>query len=265
MYRIVFRIALITLLAALFLGCAATQDTKSVVEPQQNTLHVGITPTYPPLVFRLGNNIAGVEVDLARKLGEELNRPIEFIEFRWDELIPALLEGKIDIIMSGMSITEAREVRIIFTDPYLKSGLLTALRAEDAKKYTSLKDIQQNHLAVGVIKDTTGDVFVQRNLPRARTVPFSRSDRAAFDLKNRRIDIFIDDAISVIWLVSENEAELTGLWEPLTEEYIAWGVRRDNQEFLAQVNAILGRWKEDGTLNNVLLKWLPPEYLEHFN
>jgi polar amino acid transport system substrate-binding protein len=166
--------------------------------------------------------------------------------------------------MSGMSITEAREVRIMFTDPYLKNGLLIAMRAEDAKKYTSLKNIQQDHLAAGVIKDTTGDVFVQRNLPRARKVPFLRADRAAFDLKNRRIDIFIDDAISVIWLVSENEADLTGLWEPLTEEYIAWGVRRDDQEFLSQVNTILNRWKQDGTLDKVLLKWLPPEYLEHF-
>jgi len=265
MYRIFVRIALVTLVTAFFLGCATTQDTKRVVEPKQNTLRVGITPTYPPLISKLGDTIAGVEVDLAQKLGIELNRPIEFIELRWEELIPALLEGKIDIIMSGMSITEAREVRIIFTDSYLKTGLLIAMRSEDAKKYTSINDIQQNHLAAGVIKDTTGDVFVQRNLPRARRVPFSRSDLAAFDLKNRRIDIFIDDAISVIWLVSENEADLTGLWEPLTEEYIAWGVRRDNQEFLAQVNAILSRWKQDGTLNSVLLKWLPPAYLEHFN
>jgi polar amino acid transport system substrate-binding protein len=265
MYKILFRIALVVFITALFLGCATTQDTKSVVDSKQNTLHVGITPTYPPLIFKLGDNIAGVEVDLARKLGEELNRPVEFMELRWDELIPALLEGKIDIIMSGMSITEAREVRIIFTDSYLETGLLTAMRSEDAKKYTSLNDIQQNHLAAGVIKDTTGDVFVQKNLPRARRVPYSRADRAAFDLKNRRIDIFIDDAISVIWLVSENEADLTGLWEPLTEEYIAWGVRRDNQEFLAQVNIILSRWKQNGTLDNVLLKWLPPEYLEHFH
>jgi len=264
MYKMCMKVALLFLIAAIFLGCATTQEPIVVEETKQNSLRVGITPSYPPLIFKLGENIAGVEVDLARKLGEELNRPVKFVELSWDDLIPALLEGKIDMIMSGMSITSAREVRVAFTDHYLKSGLLIAMRAEDAQKYISLEDIQENHLAAGVIKDTTGDVFVQKNLPRARMVPYSRADRAAFDLKLRRIDIFVDDALSVIWLVSENEADLTALWEPLTEEYIAWGVRRDNREFLAQVNSILRQWKQDGTLHNVLLKWLPPEILEHF-
>lgn len=264
MYKMCMKVALVFSIAAIFLGCATTQNPVVVQETKQNILRVGITPSYPPLIFKLGDTIAGVEVDLARKLGEELNRQVKFIELRWDDLIPALLEGKIDIIMSGMSVTEARKVRIAFTDHYLKSGLLTAMRAEDSKKYTSLRDLQENHLAAGVIKDTTGDVFVQKNLPRARRVPYSKADLAVFDLKQRRIDIYIDDALSIIWLVSENEADITGLWEPLTDEHIAWGVRRDNRELLTQVNTILRQWKQDGTLKNVLLKWLPPEILEHF-
>ena len=264
MYKIFIKIVLITLVTAFFLGCATTQDTKSVVEPKQDTLRVGITPSYPPLIFKTGDKIAGVEVDLAQQLGKELNRKVEFIEFRWDKLIPALLGGEIDIIMSGMSITEARKVRIAFTDHYLKSGLLIAMRTEDSKKYSSLQSIKDSHLAVGVIKETTGDIFVQKNLPRARKVPYSTADRAAYDLKLRRIDIYVDDALSVIWLVSENEADLTALWEPLTKEQIAWGVRRDNTELLDQANSILRQWKQDGTLHNVLLKWLPPEILEHF-
>ena len=264
MYKMCMKVALLFLIAAIFLGCATTQEPMVVKETKQKTLRVGIMPSYPPLIFKLGENIAGVEVDLAQKLGEELNRPVEFVELRWDALIPALLEGKIDIIMSGISITQAREVRVAFTDHYLKSGLLIAMRSEDSRKYPSLQSIKEDHLAAGVLKDTTGDVFVQNNLPRARRVPYSKADLAAFDLKLRRINIFVDDALSVIWLVSENEADLTALWEPLTEEYIAWGVRRDNRELLAQVNSILRQWKQDGTLHNVLLKWLPPEILEHF-
>jgi ABC-type amino acid transport substrate-binding protein len=84
MYKIIMRIALVAFITVVFLGCVTTQDTKTVMETKQNTLRVGITPTYPPLIFKLGDKIAGVEVDLARKLGEELNRPVEFVEFRWD-------------------------------------------------------------------------------------------------------------------------------------------------------------------------------------
>jgi polar amino acid transport system substrate-binding protein len=264
MYRIFVRIALAILVTALFLGCATTQEPVTVKETQQKPLRVGITPSYPPVIFKLGDKIAGIEVDLAQQLGKELNRKVEFIELRWDALIPALLEGKIDIIMSGMSITKAREVRVAFTDYYFKSGLLIAMRSEDSRKYNSLQSIKEDHLAAGVLKDTTGDVYVQTNLPRARRVPYSRSDRAAFDLKQRRINIFVDDALSVIWLVSENEADLTALWDPLTEEYIAWGVRRDNTELLNQANSILSTWKQDGTLKSVLEKWLPPDILKYF-
>jgi polar amino acid transport system substrate-binding protein len=264
MYKMFIKVALLFSIMAMFLSCATSQEPVSVKEPLQNTLRVGITPSYPPLIFKLGDNLAGIEVDLAQQLGKELNRKVEFVEFRWDALIPALLEGKIDIIMSGMSITKAREVRVAFTDHYLKSGLLIAMRSEDSRKYSSLNAIKEDHLAAGVLKDTTGDVFVQNNLPRARRVPYSKSDRAAFDLKQRRINIFVDDALSVIWLVSENEADLTALWDPLTEEYIAWGVRRDNTELLNQVNSILSTWKQDGTLHNVLEKWLPSEILKHF-
>jgi ABC-type amino acid transport substrate-binding protein len=55
-----------------------------------------------------------------------------------------------------------------------------------------------------------------------------------------------------------------GIWEAFNEEYIAWGVRRDDRDFLMNVNGILGKWKEDGTLNEILFKWLPSQYLHRF-
>ena len=67
-----------------------------------------------------------------------------------------------------------------------------------------------------------------------------------------------------MWLVSENEADLTALLQPLNEEELAWGVRRDDPELLMQINSILNKWKNDGTLNRILLKWLPSQYLERF-
>jgi ABC-type amino acid transport substrate-binding protein len=64
-----------------------------------------------------------------------------------------------------------------------------------------------------------------------------------------------------MWLVSENEADIVGLCELLTEEYIAWGVRKEDHNFLTEVNAVLQQWTNDGTLNKISEKWLPDEYL----
>ena len=90
------------------------------------------------MIFNLKEKITGVEADLARLLGERLHRPVEFVELRWERQIPALMEGQTDIIMSGMSITKARRIRIDFTESYLKVGLLAAFRREDVSKYNTL-------------------------------------------------------------------------------------------------------------------------------
>ncbi len=242
-------------------GSVTAQD----VAGEKSPLRVGITPNYPPMIFRLNEKITGVDADLARRLGRELNRPAQFVELEWNQQIGALLEGKIDIIMSGMTITDARKVRINFSDPYLKSGLVAAMRAEDASRYTSAKSILAGYPAVGVIKGTTGEAFVRQNMSTSpRIATFSNVNDAPSELTSRRIDVFIHDAPAVVWLVSENEADIRGVWDLLKEEDLGWGVRKGDDDFLKQVNSILQRWKQDGTLDEILRNWLPAKYLERF-
>jgi polar amino acid transport system substrate-binding protein len=264
------KIAIVILIAFLFAGCATSQinqnDSLSTAQDTSNELRVGVSPDYPPVIFRQNDNIRGIEADLAQKLGEELNLPVRFVALPWKEQIPALMDGRIDIIMSGMSVTKAREVRIVFTEPYLKSGLVAAFRAEDAKKYTSKDSILNAFITVGAVKETTGDAFVIKNFPNAvRKASFSRAGDGISELKRRAIDIFVNDAPYIIWTVSENETDIAALWEPLTEEYLAWGVRKEDGKFLMDVNSILGRWKQNGTLHEVLRQWLPEGYFKRIN
>ena len=180
-------------------GSATAQD----VAGEKSYLRVGITPNYPPMIFKLNERITGVDADLARRLGKELNRSVQFVEMEWEQQVAALLAGEIDIIMSAMTITEARKVRINFTDPYLKSGLVAAIRAGDASKYTSAKSILSGYPAVGVIKGTTGEAFVRQNMSTSpRVVTFLKVSDAPSELRSKRIDVFIHDAPAVIWLVS---------------------------------------------------------------
>ena len=236
-----------------------------VLAQQALPLRVGVTPDYPPLIYRQGETIVGVEVDLARRLGLELKRPVNLVVFQWEELIPALLENKIDIIMSGMSITPAREVRIRFVEPYLKSGLVAAFRAEDIPKYTSREAILNGFAVVAAVKGTTGDVFLQRNFVRGtRKVVLPKAADAPDELKRRAIDIFLHDAPYILWMVSANEATLSALWEPFDRESLAWGVRKGEDAFYDQVNRALNQWKADGSLDTLLARWLPDKYLKFF-
>ena len=253
MVKACVKLAIFILITLISGGYSGAQDPGA----KPDVLRVGVSPDYPPVIFRLNGQITGVEADMARMLGKAINKPVQFVQLGWDELIPSLMEGKIDIIMSGMTITEARKVRIDFTDHYLKSGLLTLIRIEDASKYNSPKSIKESYATIGVVAGTTGEAFARKNCPLARVVTFAKADDAPFELKNRRIDMFINDAPSVIWLASENEADLTGVWKLLNTEYLGWGIRRDNRAFLEQVNSLLAVWRKNGTLKNVLVKWMP--------
>jgi polar amino acid transport system substrate-binding protein len=250
---VVFASLMIVATSFLF-SCASIQET---AKPENEPIRVGMTPNYPPIIFKTDRKLSGAEVDMARLLGEALRRPVRFIELEWDEQIPALLAGKIDIIMSGMSITDARKVRINFAEPYMKAGLATAMRAEDASYYDSQKKIKEAPVTIGAMVNTTGDVFVQRNFPDAIRISFRTMGDAVYSLKNRRVDLFIHDAPAIAWVVSENEAELKGFWQLWNVEYLAWGLRREDQDFLASVNSILSKWKNDGTLERVLNQWVP--------
>jgi ABC-type amino acid transport substrate-binding protein len=238
-------------------GCSLFGIHNGEKKPRQGLLRVGITPNYPPLIFKEDKEYIGAEINFAKRLGETLKLEVDFLELGWEQLIPALFTGKIDIIMSGMSITDARKIRINFTEPYLQIGLLAAMRSGDASRYTSIQDILSTSSMVGVMENTTGDAFVQKNLPKANRLVFVKISDAVFALKQKKIDLFIHDAPAIAWTVSENEASLQALWEFLNREHLAWGVRYDDEEFLDTINKILKRWKTDGTLDRELVRWLP--------
>lgn len=248
-----------SLLLALVLACGCTGAGESIRsdDPSPAPLRVGISPDYPPLVFEIAGKITGVESDLAQLFAGALGRPLTFVPMRWEDLVPGLMAGTIDIVMSGMTVTPAREVQIAFAEPYLDSGLLACMRADDARLYPSAQEIRDTRGNVGVIPGSSADAYVSRHFPNARRIAVARAEHAALALKTRRIDLFVADAPAVVWLVSRNEADLAGYWELLVRERLAWGVRRGNEELLAEANAALARWKADGKLRAVLSHWLP--------
>ena len=236
-------------------GCASSEP--KLADPGPDPLRVGITPDYPPVVFKQDGQVVGIEADFARRLGERLGRPVRFVELSWDEQVSALLAGQTDIIMSGLSITPARQVRISFTQPYLKSGLLAMMRRGDAQRFASLTRIDARDVVVGAPRGTTADAFMQKRFSNARRIGLQSARDAPSLLMRHEIDVFIHDAPSVVWLVSENEATLTARWALLNQEQLAWGLRRGDQALLESANAALETWRQDGTLDEVLRYWLP--------
>ncbi len=248
------RIVILAFVVTLLHACATPPPPPPPVPP----LRVGVVRDYPPLVYRMSDSYSGAEVEMARLLSRETGRPLQFVERGFDDLIPALLAREIDIIMAGMTITAERKVRIDFTDYYLRSGLAVAMRMDKADEFGSLEKIIANAQTVGVVGGTVAEAYVRRTFPASiRIILLGKPSDAPFELKNRRIDVYVDDAPSIAWLISSDASEVRGLFEPLSVAYYGWGVSKDNIELSNQANAALTKWKRDGILDRVLDRWVP--------
>lgn len=253
-------------LAAILLGVLALAPACTVtqgVSPGRESLRVGMAADSPPIAFLEGGRLAGIEVDLARGLATELGRPLEIVPHPWGDLIPALLDGRIDIVMSGMTITRAREVRIAFGDPYLRSGLMAAMRLGDLGRYPSPEAVREATVTVGARQGTTAERFVRDRMRYATVNLYPDVEAAILELRQRRVDLVVSDTPIIIWAVSANEGEVGFLRARLAEDELAWGFRPGDADLRAAANAVLARWKTDGTLHRILIRWLP--YLDQLD
>ena len=254
--RIIF---IILVLAISLTSIAVEPESDKEDGSKRDFLRVGITPNYPPIIFKEEGVISGMEADFANALARHLEKSVLFIELNWEEQIPALLENKIDIIMSGMSKTKEREKEIAFIVPYYRFGQLPLVRHASFNKYNTWRSIFFIDGKVGVEKGTTGAVLVENEMLKAEMVSFSSANDAVQALINKQVAMVIHDAPYVHWIAKEQSSHgIEALsFSPLSEELLAWGVRKDNNELLNKTNSFLEEWENRGEFERVIKKWIP--------
>lgn len=224
-------------------------------------LRVGISTNYPPIAFEENGKVVGVEADLAKKLGEQLPTKIEFVTLDWDDLWPALRDKKVDVVMSGVSITDRRSKLVRFTEPYMRVGQMALVRKADMAKLSDPAAMNQPKRRIGVEKSTTGEAYARLHLDKATIVTFESIDDGLASLRGGDIDYFIHDAPTVWRVVGRPPKEdptLVGIYRPMTDEYLAWAVRKDEAATLgALLDAKIEQWKKDGELQAVIDRWIP--------
>ena len=246
-------LALLLVLLGLMSGCASGPD-----------LRVGIAPSYPPLVFMQDGVLAGIEPDLALQLAKQTGRKIKYEIIPFDRLIPSLQAGQIDLIMAGMSITTERQGLVSFTDSYLKVGQMLLIREKDIKRFPRALFDQSAGVRIGVERGSTGEQFSLKTFAWGGVTHFDTTEAGIRALEQGSIDCFVHDAPTV-WRFSADLATqhqgLVGLFEPLTDERLAWAVRKNDQNLLVQLNQELARMRREGRLQEILGKWIKTEVL----
>jgi ABC-type amino acid transport substrate-binding protein len=225
----------------------------------KSELRVGISPDYMPLAFKDPTfGLVGIEVDFANQLGKELGKKITFVETPFPELIEALLQDKIDIIMSGMSITTERANLVSFTEPYVTIGQMALVRSKDSSKFRDVQSLSNFSSKVGFVRGTTGEVAAKAFFRSATLVPQSSINDGIAALRKGEIEVFIHDAPTV-WRVAgnPNEKELTGLYWLLTKEPLAWAVRKSDEPLRFALSRKIQDWQLSGFAKQTMTRWVP--------
>ena len=209
-------------------------------------------------MFLLDGKITGIEAHNAREVGLYLQRRIENIPMPFAELIPALEAGRIDVIMSGLTVTAQRQQRVSFAEPFMQVGQMAIILLKNAGRFGPTGALYRDGNRIGVEPGTTGDKYARTNLTGSTVVPVADSAAAFEALRSGLVDFYIHDA-PTSWMLSESREnqDLLSLFRPLTTEGLAWAVAKDNQRLLLDLNAALGELKRNGRLRAIQNYWIP--------
>ena len=223
-----------------------------------DTLRVGLSPDYPPLQFKEGGNLMGIEVDNAHAVSKILGKRVKFVELPLQELFGALEKGEIDVIMSGLSVTAEREQQVAFVEPYMKVGQMAIMHISRAGRFASQWAMFQPGVRVGVEPDTTGAQFAAENLTDADVAFYADAEQAFAALRSGDIDLYIHDAPTSWRLATgKGEDDLISQYRELTDERLAWAVRPGDIKLESELRSALRQMKRNGTLDYILNRWIP--------
>ena len=222
--------AFMVIALALVSGCAHYSGSTSAGVPlskfqeilQKNELVVGMTGKQPPLNTKdKEGQLIGLEPDLARKMAEAMGVKIKFELMDFFELFPALESGRLDLIISGLTMTPQRNLKMAFVGPYFLTGKSFLTKADHIVKCQELCDIDSPQTTLTFLKGSTSQFFAEKMIPKARTIPARDYDEAIRLVLEDRADAMIADFLTCVLAILRhpNRGLLTSLktftFEPL--------------------------------------------------
>jgi polar amino acid transport system substrate-binding protein len=222
---------------------------------EQKELVVGMEMSFPPFeMLDASGQPAGISVDLARELGKSLNRLVRFENIPFDGLIPSLKTGKIDVIISSLTMTEDRKKSIDFSDPYLKMGL--AILANKSSDIQSINDVDKPNRKVAVKKATTGNIYAMQHFRNAKLLVLNDESACSIEVSQGKADCFIYDQLSVFQNWKKYQDTTRAILQPFQQEEWAMGIRKGNEELRQQINSFIANFKSAGGFETLGNKYL---------
>ncbi|VEN74590.1 Amino acid ABC transporter substrate-binding protein [Candidatus Desulfarcum epimagneticum] len=249
----------VILSAALFLSLSANVFAGDAISDilKRGTLKVGMEAGYMPFEMRAKTGkIIGFDVDMAKEMAKAMGVKLQLVNTNWDGIIPSLITKKFDMIASGMTVTQGRNLKINFALPYITVGQTVLLRKGLKGKITSYDQLNNPKYKIASKLGTTGEQAVKRMIPRATYISYETEQEGAMEVISGKIDAFVYDLpFNAIMASDKGKGKIVHLDKPFTFEPLAWAVRKDDPDFLNWMNNFLFQMKNDGRYDKIYAKW----------
>ena len=232
----------------------AATDAAEVTTVEPGVLTMGTNATFPPYEYKDGDDVVGIDAEIAQALADKLGLQLEIVDMDFDSLVASVQSGKIDMSLAGMTVTEERKQNVDFTDSYA-TGVQVIIVKEDSD-IASADDLEGK--LIGVQQGTTGHLYCSDDFGEDNVIPYANGATAVQALLQGKVDCVVIDQEPAKAFVEANEG-LKILETAYTTEDYAAAVSKDNPALTAALNKALQELKDDGTIQGILDKYIKAE------
>ena len=224
---------------------------------QRGTLKVGFSTFVPWAMKDKTGKFIGFEIDVARRLAEDMGVEVQFIPTKWSGIIPALLTGKFDVIIGGMGILPKRNLKVNFTRPYEYSGMSLLANSEKAKGMTKLEDFNSKDVVLAVRMGATPVEAAKRYMPKAQLRLFDDEAQAVQEMLNGRAHAVVASSPlpAFTHLKYPQKTFLPLGKDTFTKEPIGFAVRKGDPDFMNFLNNWILVTESEGWLKDRYEYW----------
>lgn len=236
------------LLVLFFTSSAGADVLEDILE--RGTIRVGVAEFTPWTMRTANGDLIGFEIDLASKLAKDIEVEPEFKVYDWQEIIPALQRGDIDVIAGGMAITPAQALKVEFSRPTAESGIGLATNTKMTLDMKTFEELNNEKIVIATVANAHAVIVAEAIFDRANVKTYATAELAEKEVLEGRAHCYLSGMPHVRFLALKHNDKIdVPIAEPLLAHKEALAVRKGEQGLLNFLNAWVTSRQTD--------KWLP--------
>jgi polar amino acid transport system substrate-binding protein len=233
--------------------CASAPAINSIMS--KGEVVVGMAGDMPPLNMKTKDGrLVGYEVDLAEAIAHYMGVKLRTVTMPFNDLLPALEEKKVDMVISGMTMTPQRNLRVAFVGPYYASGKSILAKTATLARVDEVSKIKAANVKVTALRGSTSEVFVQQTFPNVQYTPAATYDEAVKMVLDDRVHAMVADHPIVITSVLRYPG-MSGLITPFTYEPIGVAVACNDPLLVNWLDNLMKHLEAMGEMKKMKARW----------